>query len=222
MSLPATVHVFPFDAEFGERTMRLHPAGIETEAGLLLVDTGLPHAVDTILEGIAEAGYDAADIRLVLLTHQDGDHAGGLAGLLEHVDPIVIASRKTAAVVDGRAQPRVVPEKGRYPPARVDVEFDGEITINTAAGPARVLQTPGHTPDHVSVYLPEQKLLIAGDALGLYGDRLDAPEPAVTEDDERARESIGKLAQLDIDRILCYHGGLTDAGSERLAEIAAA
>lgn len=221
MSLPDTVHVLPFEAPFGEQTMVLHPNLIELDDGLLLVDTGFPHEIDNILAQMEDDGYDPADIRMVFLTHQDGDHAGGLARLLEQVDATVLTHRLGAPVVAGRAEPRVVPGDERYPPARVDVELNGGETINTAAGPVEVIPTPGHTLDHMSLYIPDERLLISGDALGLYGDRLDAPEEAVTEDTDLARESIGRLANRNIEQVLCYHGGLTEQGSERLAEIAA-
>lgn len=220
MSLPDTVHVLPFEAPFGERTMVLHPNLIELDDGLLLVDTGFPHNIDDILEQMEADGFDPADIRMVYLTHQDGDHAGGLSRLLEQVDATVLTHRLGAPVVDGRADPRVVPGDERYPPARVDVELTGGEVINTAAGPVEVIPTPGHTLDHTSLYLPDEKLLIAGDALGLYDGHLDAPEEAVTEDTDLARESIATLATRDIEQILCYHGGLTQDGSDRLAEIA--
>jgi len=219
MSLPEPVHTFPFDADFGGRTMTLYPSAIETDGGLLLIDTGMPHTVEGILDGVGEAGFDVGDIGMVFLTHQDGDHAGGLSHVLERADPTVIATEIAAAVIDGREEPRVEVGDGRYPPARVDVEVAGGATINTRAGPARVIETPGHTPGHASLYLPEERLLIAGDALGLYEGRLDAPEPEVTMDSEVALESVATLAELDIDRILCYHGGETDAGTSRLQEI---
>lgn len=221
MSLPDPVHVLPFEAAFGERTMRLHPAAIETDSGLLLLDTGMPHKVDDILAELDEAGFSAGDISMVLLTHQDGDHAGGLFRILEDTNPTVLAHEIAAPVVDGREEPRVETGDERYPPARVDVELVDGVTFNTDAGPARVIETPGHTPGHVSLYLPDEKLLIAGDALGLYGDTLDAPEDEVTLDPEQAIASIDRLADLEIEQVLCYHGGLTDDGSERLAEIAA-
>ncbi len=222
MSLPDAVHVLRFEASFGERTMELHPAAIETDGGVLLIDTGFPHKVDDILGDLEDAGFSAEDIRMVFLTHQDGDHAGGLATVLERTDATTIASEIAGPVIDGREDPRTTPGEGdRYPPARVDLEVAEGATINTDAGPAEVYETPGHTPGHLSLYLPDHNLLIAGDALGLYGDTLDAPEDEVTEDPAQALASIESLSDLEIDQVLCYHGGLTDDGTERLNEIVA-
>lgn len=221
MSLPDGVHTFPFEMEFDEQAMTLYPSAIEIENGLILLDTGMPHTIDGILEGIREVGFVPEEIRMVLLTHQDGDHAGGLSTVIEAADPTVLAHEIAAPVIDGRKAPRVEAGPERYPPACVDVELGGEATINTSLGPARVIETPGHTPGHVSIYLPDEKLLIAGDALGLYGDRLDKPQPEVTMDQETAIDSIDALSALEIDRVLCYHGGPTGQGSARLEEIVA-
>lgn len=223
MALPEHVHTFPFDAEIVGQLMTLYPSAVETERGLLLFDAGLPHKVDELTAGVEDAGFSVEDIDMVLATHQDGDHAGGVSQIVDRSDATVIAHETAAPVVDGREQPRTVPDEGRYPPARVDVEFDGKLTINTCAGPAEVIETPGHTPGHVSVYFPDERFLVAGDALGIYPEvGLAAPEDQVTMDPDRALNSIERLADLDVDSILCYHGGLTDSGTERLREIVTA
>ncbi|WP_306052312.1 MBL fold metallo-hydrolase [Natronococcus wangiae] len=83
-----------------------------------------------------------------------------------------------------------------------------------------VLETPGHTPGHVSLTFPERDLLIAGDALVADGDEpLSGPKPEFTPDMERATESVGRLAELDVDGTLCYHGGYVEEGTDRIEEI---
>jgi hypothetical protein len=34
-----------------------------------------------------------------------------------------------------------------------------------------------------------------------------------------ALESAGRLAELDVGRVLCYHGGFVGAGNDRIAEV---
>lgn len=223
MTLPGYVHTFPFEVEIVGREMTLHPAAIETERGLLLLDAGMPHTVGAIVDGIEAAGFAVEAVDMVLATHQDGDHAGGISEIVERSGATVLAHETTAPVVDGRERPRTATDEERYPPVRVDIEFDGRLTIDTRAGPAEVIETPGHTPGHVSVHLPDERFLIAADALGIYPDvGLAAPEDEVTMDPDRALASIERLSELDIDSVLCYHGGLTEKGSDRLAEIVAA
>jgi len=55
---------------------------------------------------------------------------------------------------------------------------------------------------------------IVGDAEQLVG-----PIDRATPDMATAIRSVGELAELDVDRTLCFHGGLVGAGSERIREI---
>lgn len=221
MRLSDAVHVLPLTVESGGREVTVHPVAVETERGPLLVDAGPAAAVDQLADRLAEAGLALADVTTVLVTHQDWDHAGGLAALQEAADAHVLAHELEAPAVDGRETPRGA-GGDRYPPARVDVAFDGELMLATDAGPARVLHTPGHTPGHVSVYLPAERLLLAVDALTADESGLQGPNEGFTEDVPTALDSAGRLSTLDVTRTVCYHGGVVDAGSDRIAAIAEA
>ncbi len=85
-----------------------------------------------------------------------------------------------------------------------------------------ILETPGHSPGHVSLYFPESALLLAGDALVADRDdeSLSGPKPEFTPDMDRALESVAELANLEIDHVVCYHGGYVESGSVRIKEIA--
>jgi glyoxylase-like metal-dependent hydrolase (beta-lactamase superfamily II) len=220
MSLPDCVHDLELLADLDGRETAIHPAAIETERGLLLLDAGLPDTVDQLATRLDGAGFGLGDVDAVAITHQDPDHAGGLSRVVERSGALVIAHERAAPVVDGRENPRIAPGGDRYPPARVDLELGDRATFHTKAGPARVVATPGHTPGHVSVYLPDARFLVAGDALTAEGGTLNGPDPEATEEQERAADSVSRLAELDVDRTLCYHGGLADAGAGRIAEIA--
>ena len=76
------------------------------------------------------------------------------------------------------------------------------------AGGIRVIFTPGHTPGHLSLYLERSKVLIAGDALTAERGSLNGPNPSMTPEMRRALQSIRRLADLEIDTIVCYHGGV--------------
>jgi glyoxylase-like metal-dependent hydrolase (beta-lactamase superfamily II) len=221
MALPPTVHLLPLEFEHRGRPSVLTPVAVETDRGLLLVDTGLDSTVDQLEARLADAGFGLEDLRLVLLTHQDVDHVDALATITDRVSPVVVASTHAARIVDGREEPRGGVGSGRAPPVPVDVELDGWGTFDTRAGPARVVPTPGHTPGHVSLYFPDERLLVAADALTADDGVLRGPRPEMTEDVALALESVGRLAELGVDHVVCYHGGSVEAGSDRIAEIAA-
>jgi glyoxylase-like metal-dependent hydrolase (beta-lactamase superfamily II) len=227
--LPDGVHTFPLTFDQGEREVTIHPAAIETANGLVLLDVGPEEALDQLGDRLDDAGFAFADVRTVLVTHHDWDHAAGLAPLQDLVDPTVLASAREARAVDGREDTRGPGE--RYPPGRVDVTFEtgttdpaatSGITFHTAAGPATVVPTPGHTPGHVSIHLPEERFLLAADALTADERGLQGPSEGFTEDMDAALASAERLARLDIETTHCFHGGTVADGSDRIAEIAAA
>lgn len=84
-----------------------------------------------------------------------------------------------------------------------------------------VIDTPGHTPGHVSLYHEPSRTLIAGDALVVRDSQLWGADPETTLDRTTAQASIAKLSEFDIESVICYHGGLfSDNVMERLAELA--
>ena len=50
--------------------------------------------------------------------------------------------------------------------------------------------------------------MIAGDALFLQDGELVISLPMFTYDMEQARQSVKKLLDYDIEKIICYHGGV--------------
>ena len=217
----AGVHVLPITVEYGGREITITPTVVETERGLVLIDVGPAGAVDAIRTHLRSLEYTLEDIWLVVLTHHDGDHVGGLADLLEHVDAAVATHREEAPYVTGARDP-IKGDGDRYPPVNVDLELTGGVRIPTLAGPMDVIDTPGHAPGHVSLHFPEDGLLIAGDALVADGEEpLSGPKPEFTPAMDRALESVGDLADLHIEHVVCYHGGYVDRGSEAIREITA-
>lgn len=214
-----SVHVLPLDVEFEGNVRRFNPSAVETDSGLVLLDAGFPHTIDQLEEGLDDSEYGLADVEIVLLTHHDGDHAAGLAALSERTDALVAAHREEAPYVDGREFPIKTPDdQDRYEPVPVDVELVGGESIRTAVGPMRLLHTPGHSPGHLAAYLPEVKVLIAADAMISEGG-LAGPNEAYTPDMETAVETVGALADLDVETVICFHGGPVEATDGDVAEI---
>ncbi|WP_265108068.1 MBL fold metallo-hydrolase [Halosolutus halophilus] len=215
----AGVHALPIDVEYGGRQLTITPSVVETDRGLVLIDVGPQRAVDSLEVHLQNLGYALTDVWLIVCTHHDGDHVGGLTAVLDRVDAVVATHRDEAPYVRGDREP-IKGDGDRYEPVEVDIELADGVRIPTLAGPMEVVATPGHTPGHVSLSFPEDGLLIAGDALVADGAApLEGPKPEFTADLSRATESVGRLAERDVEHTLCYHGGYVDAGSERIEEI---
>ncbi len=211
------VHAIAVTLELEDREITVNPAAVETERGILLVDCpGWPSAAGQLEAGLDHAGFGWEDVRAAFVTHQDPDHAGGLAELAERTDPVVFAHRECAPYVDGRDHPIKMDDE-RYPPARVDVEVTEGVRFHTVAGPADVYHTPGHVPGHASLHFPDEEFLLSGDALHAPDGDLDGPRGPL--DEAEAVDAIGKLAELDVSHVLCYHGGYVEEGTDAIAAI---
>lgn len=217
MELADGVYAFPVSVDRGDGVRTYHPSGVETDDGLVLVDAGLQGEVDRLEDSLDDEGFALADVETVLLTHHDGDHAGGLRRVVEASGASVFAHPAETPYVDGRAHP-IKSEGSRYPAVPVDVEVVGGVSLSTTAGPVDLVETPGHSPGHLSVYLPDRRLLLAGDAMTVR-DGLSGPNERFTPDLVEATRSVGRLATLALEGVLCYHGGYVDADADDVAAV---
>jgi glyoxylase-like metal-dependent hydrolase (beta-lactamase superfamily II) len=192
---------------------------VDEQNGNTLVDAGLPDQMEAISAALVEAGIGVGDLRRIIVTHQDLDHVGSGAALVRQSGARVLAHPADAPHIEGslgplkpspemlerRPQMREVLE--RLEPVRVDEHLADGDRLDLAGG-TRVIFTPGHTPGHLSLYLERPKVLVAGDALTAEGGHLNGPNPSMTLEMRTAIQSIRRLADLEIDTIVCYHGGV--------------
>ncbi|UUZ93652.1 MBL fold metallo-hydrolase [Paenibacillus sp. P25] len=201
-----------------------HPFVVQTavlwdENEVILVDAGLPGQSRLIQETLAKEGFPFDKLTKIIITHQDRDHIGSLHDLAAASGGRikVLANELTKPILQGEAPNR----RGiTYPPTPVDMVLrDGDVL--PYCGGIRVIFTPGHTPDHMSLYHEPSKTVIAGDALTSQNGKLMPPDPGFTADMDTALKSLSKLQSLNIEAVITYHGGLcTENIPERLAEIA--
>lgn len=211
MDLPDGVHGFPQTVTRNGTENTIHPAAVSTEKGLVLLDAGYASETDRLETNLTEAGFDWDDVSGIVLTHQDGDHAGATAAVVERTNATVFAHERAASFIDGRDHPIKAPEGERYPSATVDIELVEGVTFRTDAGPMDVIFTPGHAPGHLSLFFRDRGLLIAADALTADADGLAGPSERFTLDMSQALDSAERLASRAVRQVLCYHGGLVAA-----------
>lgn len=223
MELAHGVYGLPLDVSLGDREMRLNPVAVETPKGLLLLDVGLPDGIDDLAAALDAEGLALEDTWAVVVTHQDLDHAGCLAAVVDRTDAVVFAHEADAPYLEGENE--LVKSSDERPmelaPTTVDVQLTGGETFATSAGPMRAVYTPGHSPGHTSLYVPEAALLISADALNVVDGTLVGPREDATPDLESAWKSLERLAELDIEETFCFHGGYVDAGTGRIEELLA-
>jgi glyoxylase-like metal-dependent hydrolase (beta-lactamase superfamily II) len=190
--------------------------------GLSLVDCGITGEAGKIASQITKAGYAIADLRQVIITHAHNDHTGSLveiirlsgAKVVAHQDEVPYLAR-TAKISPGSRLQRFLfwlSAKLMPGPTAVAVDIalkDGEIVPDT--GGFMAVHTPGHTPGSLCLYHPERHILICGDAIinkhpltGKKGLRESVATFSVNP--AQMRESIRKLAGLDVEMLLTGHG----------------
>lgn len=78
-------------------------------------------------------------------------------------------------------------------------------------GDIEIIDTKGHMPGHISLYIRKEKILIAGDALVIENGKLCVALPQFALNLKEAQDSVKNLLNYDIEKIYCYHGGVYDA-----------
>ena len=124
------------------------------EEGHVLIDSGVPEAAPLVLANIRELGFDPADIRLILMSHEHFDHVGAHALLARETGAQIVASERAAAVLESGIVDADDPqaEAGHPPMEPVKVSRmvrDGE-TVKLGNLELTAHTTPGHTPGALS------------------------------------------------------------------------
>lgn len=215
----------------------LHPVILQNHRETILVDGGYPGFLPLLEEAATQQGLSLQQLTGVLITHHDDDHMGVLFELREnypHVrvyasaddEPYIAGRKKSLRLQQAEALFDCLPEAQkagalqfqemlkRVRPVAVDKTIPEEGELAFLKG-ACVIFTPGHMPGHLSLYLPEEKTLIAADAVVSENGKLDIANPSFTLDLPRAVQSVKKLQQLDIEKMICYHGGVVTSGIQQ-------
>lgn len=218
---------------FDRARLVCHCLLVEAPRGLVLIDTGFGTAdiadprrlgttakmirpvlrtADTALRQVVDLGYSPGDVRDIVVTHLDFDHAGGLSDF-PHARVHVHSAEFAAAV-----NPRSIREKRRYRPVQwahnprwveygmTGEEWFGFAAARNIAGIPDLMMIPlaGHTRGHVGLVVKsgDRWLVHAGDAYfheGQMAEPYRCPRgltlfQAMTQ--TRRRERLDNLARL--------------------------
>ena len=201
---------------------------LESDDGLILIDTGIPGSADKILGAISALGKQPADIHQILVTHLHADHTGNLAALKRATGaPIYMHPLDAALVRKGIAGRPMTPAPGLMPrlmhtmmsfrgaPVVEAVETDHEVNegdVLPLAGGIQVITTPGHSAGQVAFLWPHNGgVLFAGDVAGNMSNKLSIS--IVYEDMPLGIKSLKKLAGMHFETAIFGHGGPIVSGA---------
>ena len=171
----------------------------------VLVNTGYGSDLARTEGLLAERGIGPADLSLVVNTHHHSDHVDGNAGLQGRHGAPVAAHRWEAEMVNSR-DPEACSARWLDQPYRVDVPLSEGDEIDAGGVRLEVLHTPGHTLGHLSLWEPEERVLILGDAAHADDVAWINPYREGAGAIGRAMESVERLAGLKARWACSGHG----------------
>ena len=163
---------------------------VEYDGGAILVDAATYETdiTDYIVPMLDELKITKEKLKYVFITHNHGDHAGGVRYLIERYPDTVIFSRSPSL-------------REKLPELNIRSWEDGE----SIAKHFDLIAIPGHSPDSSAIYDRRTKTLITGDSFQLYGifgsqdwgSNIGLPAEHIS--------AVDKVSKMDIDSIYAAH-----------------
>lgn len=208
----------------------IFPVILSDEKEMVLIDCGYPGFLPLIQIEAQKKGIDINKLTKIIITHHDFDHMGALAEFKRTYPRVeVFSSLEDEKYVSGKEKSlrlqqaeaiyNKLPEEQKEAAksfhkllesiecVKVDACLGDKDSFPWCGG-IEIITTPGHMPGHVSIYIKDSKTLISGDALVVENGELAVANPQYTLDIVEAKKSIRKLLNYEIERIICYHGGI--------------
>jgi metallo-beta-lactamase class B len=121
---------------------------ITTDAGHILINSGLEDTVPLIVQGVEQLGFKMSDVKILLATHAHGDHVAGLAELKRLTGAEMWMSEADAALLEDGGASDFRFGDGRtpsFPAVRVDRLLEDKDTIELGGVTLTAHHHPGHT-----------------------------------------------------------------------------
>jgi glyoxylase-like metal-dependent hydrolase (beta-lactamase superfamily II) len=183
---------------------------VVTERYVVIVDTLINPTTAHALVEHAKPYMEGRQL-LVVNSHADWDHCWGNQ-LFDGPNapfpaPIIAHDKAALRFHDPQANATLQRMQGEAPTIFDDVQltkptltFSHHFIIHGGDLTLHLFPTPGHSADHIAIYIPEIRTLLAGDAaeipFPLVYNSLDLP---------RLRESLKSMAELQADHVLYCH-----------------
>ncbi|MFJ7954557.1 MBL fold metallo-hydrolase [Lysinibacillus sp. NPDC096418] len=178
----------------------------------ILIDTGFGSDVKETEELVRSVGVTPEELHLIVNTHYHSDHVGGNFHFQKNYG-VTIAAHKWDANLINTCDPEACSAEWLDQPVepyQVDTKLSDNDEIHTGSRILRVLHTPGHTLGHISLYEPEEGILICGDLfhkndigwLNIFREGVSSIQ--------RSLESLDLLSTLKIQQAYSGHGPKID------------
>lgn len=192
---------------------------VEGNDGFLLIDTGLRNNYTNLVNFLSRQRISAQQLKMVIITHADGDHFGCLDLLVNNsTAKLTTAASEIEAEAIGKGESSrplkakgfqkfildlIIPLFASKPVKITKFLTPGEIL--PFLGGLKVLDTAGHTPGHISLWSESEKILFSGDSIRIQNGVPSPSNGANTWDEDKAVRSFELQMALDPDVIYGGH-----------------
>lgn len=194
---------------------------ITSDAGHILIDGVTDSAAPNIEANIRALGFDPAQVRYLLNSHEHIDHAGGIARLARDTGARVVAREPAATALERGKADRSDPQfltVPAFPPVPAVQRIGDGATLELGALRLTAHATPGHTAGATSWSWRSCddagacRDVVYADSLTPFSDKVyrysdDAAHPGAL---AAFRRSIDTIAALPCDIVLSPHPGASD------------
>jgi glyoxylase-like metal-dependent hydrolase (beta-lactamase superfamily II) len=206
----------------------LFPTVVQVNNKTLLIDCGYEETFDEFVSALEALGIPLKDLHAIIISHDDIDHLGALhlfkkankdiqiyCSLIE--EPSVSGKIKSERLIQAETSLENLPEDYKEWAKNFisqlnsiqRVPVDQTLRENDRIlDELIVINTPGHTKGHISIYIPSENTVIANDAIVIEEEELNIANPQFTLDLAAAINSVEKIRDLKPLKLICYHGGI--------------
>lgn len=189
----------------------------------VLVDSGFSFSAEAMIEKIKKE-LKGKTLDYILLTHSHYDHASGSAYCRLHWPEVKVVAGVYAAGIFSRPGAISVMREMNANAAleygmlgyddkldllHVDMAVKEGDTIDLGGLTLCVLDAPGHTKCSVAFYIPQERMLVSCETLGVYAGK-DKVAPCYLVGYEMSMNFIRRAQRMDIDKILIPHYGVLE------------
>jgi glyoxylase-like metal-dependent hydrolase (beta-lactamase superfamily II) len=164
---------------------------LETEKGLILIDTGFPQSEEKLWKYLDDHDLDFKEIKLIIITHGHLDHTGSIKEIKEKTKAQVLMHKEDVFMLKDSIKP--------------DIIITDEYSLEEYGLDGRIIHTPGHSLGSISIII-ESKLAFIGDIAMRIPLLSPTLNPIIAADKEENYRSWQKLVETGVEILYPAHG----------------